>query len=127
MNTSLTLNDIEEIQNQDFSLEECWKNEYDLRRDKWKKHTTIDIRHPVTDPINNSTDTSIVSDGSEMRDALQNNSHTIPIIAQNIPSVTSENTVDIDAIINEYTLNTEQAQAFKLVCKQSLSQQSEPL
>ena len=90
MNTSLTLNDLEEIQNQDFSLEECWKNEYDLRRDKWKKHTTVDIEHPVADPINNSTDTSVVSDGSEMRNALQNNSHTIPIIAQDIPFVTSE-------------------------------------
>ena len=129
MNTSSNLNDPEEIlvQNQDFSLEERWKNEYDLRRDKWKQHTTIDIKHPAADSINNSTDTNVVSDGSEMRNALQNNSHTIPIIAQDIPSVTTENIVDIDAIINEYTLNTEQARAFRLVSEQSLSRQGEPL
>jgi hypothetical protein len=83
INTSLIMNDLEEIliRNQDFSLEEHWKNEYDIRRDKWKQHTTNDIKHPVADSINNSesTDTNVVSDGSEMRHALQNNSHTIPM------------------------------------------------
>ena len=122
-----TLIDLEEIQNQDFGLEERWKFEYELRRDKWKQHTSINIQLEQAGPIDHFMESSVVSDGSQLRQALHSNTKSIPIIAQDIPSIISENKVDLDTIIKDYTLNTEQARAFKLVCHQSLNRQNEPL
>ena len=123
-NTS-TLTSLEEIQNQDFSLEDQWKTEYELQRDKWKQHPAINVQQ--TESTNHSTNFTVVSDGSELREALHRNTNSIPVIAQNIPSILSENEVDLDTIIKKYTLNTEQARAFKLVCHQSFNRQNEPL
>ena len=123
-NTS-TLTSLEEIQNQDFSLEDQWKTEYELQRDKWKQHPAINVQQ--TESTNHSTNFTVVSDGSELREALHRNTNSIPVIAQNIPSILSENEVDLDTIIIKYTLNTEQARAFKLVCHQSFNRQNEPL
>jgi hypothetical protein len=109
IDTQLTLNELEEIQNQDFSLEEHWKNEYELRRDKYKQHMTSNVEPPAPMTSNSSTESSVVTDGSQLRNALHANIQSFPVIAQNILSNISENHVDIDAIIKEYTLNTEQA------------------
>ena len=38
-----------------------------------------------------------------------------------------ENTVNIEAMITEFTLNVEQARAFKIICEQSLQKDVEPL
>ena len=122
IDTQLTLNELEEIKDQNFSLEECWKNEYELRRDKYKQHTTSNVEPPAPMTFNYSTESSVVTDGSQLRNALHtSNTQSFPVIAQNLPSNIPENHVDIDAIIKEYTLNTEQARAFRLVCEQSLS------
>jgi hypothetical protein len=109
IDTQLTLHELEEIQNQDFSLEECWKNEYELRRDKYKQHMTSNVEPPAPMTSNSSTESSVVTDGSQLRNALHNNIQSFPVITQNILSNISENHVDIDAMIKEYTLNTEQA------------------
>ena len=127
--TSFLLNDLEEIKNNGFTLEELWKNEYELRRDKYKQRTS---NSGVADPIPSVSDNSssiahTLSDGSELRNALQNKTPSISMIAQNILPTTTENYVDIDAMIKKFTLNTEQARAFKLVCEQSLNRENEPL
>jgi len=127
IDASSILNELEEIQNQDFSLEQHWKNEYELRRGKWKQHTNINAESTIPISLDSSTESTVISDGSELRNALHNNAHSIPIITQNIPIVSSNNNVNIDTIIKEYTLNTEQARAFKLVCEQSLNHENEPL
>jgi predicted GTPase len=45
-------------------------------------------------------------------------------ILQQIPATFTKNSVDINAMIKEFTLNTEQARAFEIICEHSM--QNEP-
>ncbi|KAF8202889.1 hypothetical protein BJ912DRAFT_842231, partial [Pholiota molesta] len=48
-------------------------------------------------------------------------------ISQGIPAVVHENRVDIEDMVQEFTLNTEQARAFRIICEHSLQKDKEPL
>ena len=101
--------------------------------DARKRRRTVSWRHrqrfEKQTSLNYSTESTIISDGSKLRNALHSNTNPIPTINQSIPFVSSKsnNHIDIDRIIKKYTLNTEQARAFKLVCEQSLNHENGPL
>jgi predicted GTPase len=48
-------------------------------------------------------------------------------ILQQIPAIFTENSVDINAMMKEFTLNTEQARALEIICEHSMGLQNEPL
>lgn len=70
-----------------------------------------------------------MSDGSQFRQAFELGNQTIlnTEIMQQIPATCTESNVDVDTMIKEFTLNTEQARAFKIICEHSLGLQTEPL
>ncbi|PBK65643.1 hypothetical protein ARMSODRAFT_891625, partial [Armillaria solidipes] len=63
---------------------------------------------------------SNVSDGSAFRDTLVSPVTNIPSIRHDIPVSAPVHHVDIDAVIARYTLNTEQARAFRIIAQHSL-------
>jgi hypothetical protein len=52
---------------------------------------------------------------------------TVPQVQQQLPATHSECRVDIDGMIEEFTLNTEQARAFRIISEHSLTNDSPPL
>jgi Helitron helicase-like domain at N-terminus len=123
---------VQKINDCDLHLEEQWKTEYELRRDQWKRKASTTDASITSSNIGETGFISVnASDGSALRMALQNQTAIEPsILLQNIPQcpTTFNNPVlDIDAMIKEYTLNTEQAQAFRIICEHSLKRDSSPL
>lgn len=118
----------QEVDDSNFSLEDQWKKEYELRRDFWKKKiamtpstNTNDLRHQA--PQN---EINYLNDGSQFRHALMDKSITATI-TQNIPPMTTETEVSIADMISELSLNTEQARAFQIICEHSLKKNNSPL
>ena len=125
---------VQKINDCDLHLEEQWKTEYELRRDQWKrKASTTDVS--ITSSNIDETSFIAVNDGSELRIALQKQTAINPsILLQNISQGPGSTVNDsdpvlemIDAMIEEYTLNTEQARAFRIICEHSLKKNSSPL
>ena len=70
---------------------------------------------------------SIISDGSQLRNALNTNGPPLPTLSQGLPPQTIEYEVDIDSMIDKYSLNTEQVWAFSMISEHSLDQKNEQL
>jgi hypothetical protein len=123
-------NKIKEVTMNDLTLEEQWKKEYENRRDQWKRKATTD-----TNVTNSNSEQHIftqqiaMNDGSAFRQA--SNFENQPIISaeisQQIPATCMENNIDVDAMIKEFTLNNEQARAFRIICNHSMNSQNEAL
>jgi hypothetical protein len=126
--TQFNSNPTNEIHTYDLSLEEQWKTEYEKRRDEWKKKTVIsESPNPSTQPENSTSHgQQYLDDGSAFRNALEGQPID-PTIAQDIPRTVTEKTIDIEAMIADFTLNAEQAQAFRIICEASLQKPAEPL
>lgn len=105
-------------------VEQTWRHEYDIRRDNWKQKT-VTSNLPSTSAVHDSS--SIISDGSQLRDALNTNGPPLPTLNQGLPPQTIEHHVDVNNMIEEYNLNTEQARAFSMISEHSLSQNNEQL
>ena len=122
----------EEVNSSDMFLEDQWRSEYNTRRENWKRNATknnenINIINPSSSQQSNLQNIGIVNDGAAFRNAIEKQMPLQATIAQDIPETIQENTVDIDEIINEFTLNTEQARAFRIICEHSLEKGKEPL
>ena len=128
---------VEKVDDCNLHLEEQWKAEYELRCDQWKRKasTTHISENSITSSSLNvgETNSSAVNDGSALRNALQSQNviDLEPSIQQlgnlNIPTTIDEPVLVIDEMIKEFTLNTEQARAFQIICEHSLKKQSSPL
>ncbi|KAJ7475564.1 hypothetical protein B0H11DRAFT_1727418, partial [Mycena galericulata] len=68
---------------------------------------------------------SIVSDGSAFRNALSTDE--APRIRQDVQPTNPEKNVDIEAHIQKWTLNREQAHAFRIIASHSLEQKPQQL
>jgi len=108
------------------TLEEQWKTEYEKCCDQWKKKVAVSPNPSTRPDSNTSHEQQYLSDGSTFRNALEGQSVN-PTIAQDIPQTVTENMVNIEAMIAEFTLNVEQARAFRIICEQSLQKYVEPL
>lgn len=117
------------VSNHDLILEEQWKADYEIRRDSWKRKTTETTLFQQTQNASNTFDLSPnnLNSGSLLCEALQNFNPTNATISQQIPATITECHIDLDAIIQEFTLNTEQARAFRIIYEHSLTRQDEAL
>ena len=129
-----TENKIKEVNLIDLVLEEQWKKEYENRRDQWKRKVATETNKnpgPSTSKNRQHNFEQQMSDGSEFRQAsemgTQNQSILSTEILNQIPATFTESDVDINAMIKEFTLNAEQARAFKIICEHSTGLQNEPL
>jgi len=119
----------------DLDLENIWLAAYEERRDNWKKKRTQN--DPSNDSNVNEPSTSLmnqtIKDGTEFRDApvdsIESNDVHNMTIHSGIATATSsvKDSVNIDDMISEFTLNTEQARAFRIVAEHSLQVKPEPL
>ena len=120
---------------QSTNLEEIWRQTYDNHRNEWKKKLSAPpglaaLHTQVTESSFNGN-AGIISDGSAFRNALNGTSNSeisyTPAIQQQIEATDPDCHVDIADIIQEYTLNTEQARAFRIVAEHSLLEKPEAL
>ena len=120
----------EEIFEQQPALEELWKKKYDDRKQEWKKKAqVVPVQTTNTNTSSNLVDsaqTCNIRDGSAFRSAAINSVQR-PTICQNIPATDADREVDIDEIVQEFTLNREQARAFRIVALHSLEEKPKPL
>ena len=127
-------NKIKEVHQSDLEMEENRRTEYENRRNQWKRKT--EINSDKNSPLESEKDkfnqqTISASDGSDFQRAFNlDNQHILnATISQPILSVPTDNrnNIDIDAMIKEFTLNTEQARAFKIICEHSMDLQKNAL
>jgi hypothetical protein len=127
---------IECVMSNDTALEDIWDEEYKKRRDVWKKATTI-ADHRTVSSVDDSLErrdgctlSNAIRDGDLFRhtsnggDDLSEGAH----IRREITLETdTRHDVDIEDMIREFTLNVEQARAFRIVAEHSTSRCSEQL
>lgn len=111
-------------------MEDLWRKTYEDRRARWKrKHTDTGILVDNS-PLHERQD---VREGYSIRDAsafqtqVDDMEICLPTIRQDITASDRSRDVDISAIIEEYTLNEEQARAFRIVSEHSLEDKPEQL
>ncbi|PBK83777.1 hypothetical protein ARMGADRAFT_1089010 [Armillaria gallica] len=68
-----------------------------------------------------------LNDGSAFREAFQSNMTYMPSIRQDIPAVNADKAVNIDRMIDKWTLNIEQSRAFRIIAEHSLEKKGRPL
>lgn len=109
-------------------MEEVWRRTYEERRSESKRKN---IYASLTQS-DNSNDPSVatgvnVRDTSGFIDLPQSSDVRMPGIRQDINASDPDHQVDVSELIDEFTLNAEQARAFSLVCDHSYQTKPEPL
>jgi hypothetical protein len=115
-------------------LEESWKKTYDSHKQEWKKKIQV-ISEQITNPttsnssLDSITHSSNIRDGETFRNAVVTTEQETPhaTIHQNITATNIDIDVDINDIVQEFTLNREQARAFRIVAQHSLESKPKPL
>jgi hypothetical protein len=110
-------------------MENIWKAEYEARRMQWKKKACeFPVPSMQTSP-SASSPRAVLNDGSGFRVNQPTNHSDKPFqpCIQSSISPAAEPTVDIDKLIDEFTLNREQARAFKIVAEHSKIDKPAPL
>ena len=112
------------------SLEPLWQTTYENRRNNWKKAIieTSNNTHN-TDPTNTNNDGIMSPEIVNNILSQNNNTNTFsaPTIRQDIKTTDADRHVDIDEIIATWTLNADQARAFKIIAEHSLSNRPDQL
>lgn len=93
-------NKIKEVDQNDPTLEEHWKKEYENWQDQWKRKAVADPnKNSPLAPKQHNFREKIMSDGTEFWQALTDQPILNTIISQQILATYTENNVDIDTII----------------------------
>jgi hypothetical protein len=120
---------IDSINYSETCAEDIWRSAYDDRRDAWKHRNELSINATShTNTVTNAGTDSIISSGDDFRNALRNSNDNIITaeIETNFPQQQQE-LIDIDHMITEFTLNTEQARAFRIIAQHSTKSNPDPL
>ncbi|KAJ7710809.1 hypothetical protein B0H17DRAFT_914469, partial [Mycena rosella] len=109
-------------------LEDLWEKVYDDRRESAKKNAFSDgcTSNTTERPIVSEDSTSLINEGSAFRDAFSFSNETAQI-RQDIQGDAPVQNVDIEAHIRKWTLNHEQAHAFRIIARHSLENHPEQL
>ncbi|KAG1898534.1 uncharacterized protein F5891DRAFT_1042434, partial [Suillus fuscotomentosus] len=122
----------------DRSLEDAWEAEYNNRRDAWKNKISVsnDQTSPVND-LNNQvrTDTNVmhsaIRDGNAFRNAEEqqdlNGDCSNGVRNRRSETDIEDDSSSIDGMIHEFSLNLEQARAFRIVAEHSINRSPEQL
>jgi hypothetical protein len=110
------------------SEEELWEKAYNDRRDQFKRNASAATNTGAIDPQpdNSQARKSIIDDGSAFRNAFLDLDES-PEIRQDVVASEPEHHVDVEAHIAKWTLNPEQADAFRIIAHHSLESQPEQL
>jgi hypothetical protein len=111
--------------------EDIWGKAYEERRDRFKRSASTPNKTSTSDaslPEQNSTQTStsLLNDGAALRSAFAEPDEA-PEIRQDIEASEPLCHVDIETHIEKWTLNPEQAAAFRIIASHSLQNQPEQL
>ena len=109
----------EDITNQPTFLEDGWQKAYDDHRDQWKKKLSSQPAVSGTAAPVPSTEQSahhpVICNGSAFRNLHNEPEVCMPAIHQQLEASNPEVDVNISEMVQKWTLNTEQARAFKIV------------
>jgi hypothetical protein len=124
---------IQHVSENDTSLEDEWQHAYDQRKQHWKCCTIEDSCHSLSDKTSSPipSQMSNINNDQSLRNAFTKKAGetiSIPIVVHDPEKVVSKPPkVDINAMIHEFSLNTEQARAFLLIATHSTQNDKEPL
>ncbi|KAJ7830541.1 hypothetical protein B0H14DRAFT_2365725 [Mycena olivaceomarginata] len=90
-----------------------WEKAYEVRREAWKK-TASSEKPKLVPPVNDDRQSPSVNDGSAFRNAFTL-ANDVPEIRQDVAPSELLHNVDIEAHVQKWTLNREQARAFKII------------
>ena len=122
----------EQVNKEMLHLEDIWRKSYENRRNEWKKKTSINTPNHNLSMLSNEQSTNnqatLVKDGTAFRDAFNHSMETRePSIRQGIEATDPNQEVDLNMIIDDFNLNTEQTRAFRIVAEHSLEERPEAL
>jgi hypothetical protein len=113
---------------EDSYLESVWEKAYEERRDRYKR--TASASASMTDAdlamVESQPRPQSLSDGNAFRNTFTTSDITSEI-RQDIEGYKPEKNVDIEAHIAKWTMNAEQARAFRIIAEHSLRNQPDQL
>jgi hypothetical protein len=113
----------------DTYLEDTWEKAYDERRDQYKPKSSAPSDAPVSNlpALSSTTGQNLLADGNAFRNTFSTVSNQVLEIRQDIEGSEPENNVNIEAHIAKWTLNVEQARAFRIIANHSLQDRPDQL
>lgn len=124
---------LDHVGEEELTKEDIWKAEYENRRLQWKKRTcelSSSVQISSTDRPNNTNDRQILNDGSAFRINVSNQENHEPLQPHIQPfaeMIDPEPMVAVEQLVEEFTLNKEQARAFRIVAEHSMKNKPSPL
>lgn len=111
----------------DDTLEDQWKATYEKRREDWKRKLG-NVHVETLAPMINSTDglQPLVMTNLGAGQNLPTTDSQVMQISSSVDQMLGEN-ISVEEIVHDWTLNTEQARAFKLIALHSTERKSKPL
>ncbi len=109
-------------------IELLWEHEYEVRRGKSKENSMSKDNSMIEKPRSHDRlDGPTIDDGSVFREAFRNPMSIKPSIRQDVPAADPRKVVDIEELIRDWTLNAEQARAFRIISGHSMEDNPKPL
>ena len=113
-----------QINEEQVPMEQVWAAEYEQRRLQWKKKTCeqpTNIESRLMEDSNSNNSNSLLHDGHAFRMEIpEQNTEIQPSIQQCIKNTHQESDVDMNDVVNKFSLNREQTRAFKIVAEHSI-------
>ena len=114
---------LEEVNDDALSYEDIWKAEYDTRRLQWKQQACQSAAQPqARESIYESNIQHETNTLSAATEEIREPQICTPQLATDLEPV-----IDMEQIIQQFTLNREQARAFRIVAQHSLQNKPHPL
>ena len=110
----------------DKTLEDQWKSVYEKRRDEWKRKLTDAHAEPETMNSSANVIQPLVMTNVGASQVLPQAHSQIMEISPPL-NVVPEANVSIEELVHDWTLNTEQARAFKIIASHSMESKPKPL
>jgi len=108
----------------DDTLEDQWETTYEDRRNKWKqKLSDTQIETPTVPPVQHAQPSAVMSITDASCTAIKHQIMQLPMA----PTPNDTPNISIDNLIDEWSLNTEQARAFRIIALHSADVKSKPL
>ena len=108
----------------DDSLEDQWKSTYENRRNEWKRKLTethAEIPSACSGPVQHTRPMTVMSAADASSVSVEHQIMRLSMPPPDVPNVSLED------IIDKWSLNTEQARAFRIVASHSVDRKSKPL
>jgi len=124
------LTSVQEVPEPQPAMEAIWRKAYEDRRDQSKRRSALTTNRVAEQSTSEQAAVlhHAIQDGSAFRTTSEvAHEVRLPAVRCDMPAADTNRTVEMNQIINEFSLNTEQERAFRIIAEHSMLTRPDPL